>query len=87
MAENRNGRMVHSIVIHSDFDVDRGEIEIIVGGEEFDEPIDIVNSSIGVYSGNHVTNIKLNANIRNVIELEFADNMKHAIKLTAYEFK
>lgn len=87
MAENRNGRMVHTIVIHSDFDVDRGEIEIIVGGEEFDEPIDIVNSSVGVSSGNHVTNIKLKANIRNVIDLEFADNMKHAIKLTAYEFK
>lgn len=87
MAESRNGRMVHSIVIHTDFDVERGEIEIIVGGEEYDESIDIVKSSMGEISGNIVTNLKLKAQSKNVVELEFADNMKHAIKLTAYEFK
>ena len=79
--------MVHSIVIHTDFDVERGEIEIIVGGEEYDESIDIVKSSMGEISGNIVTNLKLKAQSKNVVELEFADNMKHAIKLTAYEFK
>lgn len=87
MAENRNGRMIHSIIIHTDFDVDRGEIEIIVGGEEYDESIDIVKTSMGDVDGCRVTNLKLNAQSKNVVELEFADNMKHAIKLTAYEFK
>ena len=87
MAESRNGRMIHSIVIHTDFDVEHGEIEIIVGGEEYDESIDIVKSSMGEISGNIVTNLKLNAQSKNVVELELADNMKHAIKLTAYEFK
>lgn len=87
MAESRNGRMIHSIVIHTDFDVDRGEIEIIVGGEEYDESIDIVKSSMGEIAGNTVTNLHLKAQSKNVVELEFADNMKHAIKLTAYEFK
>ena len=87
MAENKDGRIVHSIVIHSDFDVERGEIEIIVGGEEFDETIDILRSSVGNVVGNKVTDIKLFAQRRNVVELEFADYMKHAIKLTAYEFK
>lgn len=87
MAENRNGRMIHSVIIHSDFDVDRGEIEIIVGGEEYDESIDIVKTSMGDVDGCRVTNLKLKAQSKNVVELEFADNMKHAIKLTAYEFK
>ena len=87
MAENRNGKMIHAIVIHTDFDVDRGEIEIIVGGEEYDESIDIAKSSMGEVSGNIVTNLKLKAQSKNVVELEFVDNMKHAIKLTAYEFK
>ena len=64
-----------------------GEIEIIVGGEEFDESMDILSSSVGVVVGNKVTNIKLFAQTKNVVELEFADDMKHAIKLTAYEFK
>lgn len=87
MAENKNGRMIHSIVIHTDFDVERGEIELIVGGEEYDESINIRKSSMGEISDNRVSNLKLYAHIKNVIELEFADNMKHAIKLTAYEFK
>ena len=87
MAETKSGRTIHAIIIHTDFDVDRGEIEIVVGGEEYDESIDIVKSSMGEVSGNTVTNLKLKAQSRNVVELEFADNMKHAIKLTAYEFK
>ena len=42
---------------------------------------------MGDILGNTVTNLKLKAQTKNVIELDFADNMKHAIKLTAYEFK
>lgn len=87
IAENKNGKTIHSIIIHTDFDVERGQIEIVVGGEENDEVIDIIGSSIGDASGNIVTNLKLYAGSKNVVELEFADNMKHAIKLTAYEFK
>lgn len=87
MAEKKNGKMVHSIIIKSDFDVERGQIEIIVGGEENDEAIDIVSSSQGTVERNTVTNLKLNKGMSNILDLEFADNMKHAIKLTAYEFK
>lgn len=87
MAEEKHGRMVHSIIIKSDFDVERGQIEIIVGGEENDEAIDIVSSSQGTAEGNTVTNLRLYKGNGNIVELEFADNMKHAIKLTAYEFK
>lgn len=87
MAERKNNSMVHSILIKSDFDVERGQIEIIVGGEEKDETLDIVSSSQGTIDGNTITNIKLFRDRRNVIELQFADSMKHAIKLTAYEFK
>lgn len=87
MAEKKNDKMVHSIILKSDFDVERGQIEIIVGGEENDETIDIISSSQGIVEGNTVTNLKLYKGISNVVDLEFADQMKHAIKLTAYEFK
>lgn len=87
MAEEKHGKMVHSIIIKSDFDVERGQIEIIVGGEENDEAIDIISSSQGTAEGNTVTNLRLYKGNGNIVELEFADNMKHAIKLTAYEFK
>ena len=87
MAEEKHGKMIHSIIIKSDFDVERGQIEIIVGGEENDETIDIISSSQGTAEGNTVTNLRLSKGNANIVELEFADNMKHAIKLTAYEFK
>lgn len=87
MAENKNGKIIHSVIIKSDFDVERGQIEIIVGGEENDEAIDIISTSKGDAIGNVVTNLKLYKVIPNIVELEFADHMKHAIKLTAYEFK
>ena len=87
MAEQKNGKMVHSIIIKTDFDVERGQIEIVVGGEENDESIDIVSSSQGLAVGNTVTELRLYKDVTNLIELEFADHMKHAIKLSAYEFK
>lgn len=87
MAEKRGDSVVHSIVIHSDFDIERGEIEIIVGGEENDEKVDIVSSSAGTVVGNKVTGLKLYADTKNVFDLTLDDKMKHAIKLTAYEFK
>jgi hypothetical protein len=87
IAEHKDGRMIHSIIIKSDFDVERGQIEIIVGGEEKDEALDIISSSQGTIDGNIISNIKLLRDRRNIIELQFADKMKHTIKLTAYEFK
>lgn len=87
MAESRNGKIFHTIVINSDFDVQRGKIEIVVNGEENDEEIDIVSSSMGTPQGNTVSNLILSSEHKNEIQLTFADNMKHAIKLTAYEFK
>ena len=87
MAENKNGRIIHTIVINSDFDVQRGKIEVVVNGEENDEEIDIVSSSMGTPDSNTVSNLTLSSERKNEIQLTFADNMKHAIKLTAYEFK
>ncbi len=87
MAERKGADMIHSIIIKTGFDVERGQIEIIVGGEEKDEAIDIVSTSQGTANGNIVTNLQLFKDRKNIIELKFADRMKHAIKLTAYEFK
>lgn len=87
VAEQKKGKMIHSILIKSDFDVENAQIEIVVGGEENDETIGIVASSMGVVKGNKVTNLTLHKNTTNIVELTFADQMKHTIKLTAYEFK
>ena len=87
MAETIGGKLFHTIVIHSDYDVDNGTIEILINGEEKDEGVDIVSSSLGNPHGNEVRNLAFTAGERTIIQLTFADNMKHAIKLKAYELK
>lgn len=87
MAETKNNKIVHTIVINSDYEVENGTISILVSGEENDETIEIISSSLGVPINNLITNLRLSSLHKNIIEIEFADNMKHAIKLSAYEFK
>ena len=87
MAEEIDGKIVHTIIVKSDYDVECGQIEIIVGGEDTDESIAIVSSNQGEPSGNIVKNLRLYGGQNNEITLRFEDNMKHAIKLTAYELK
>lgn len=87
MAELKSGKMIHTISMKVDTDVAKGQIEIIVGGEERDETVDIISSSQGKINGNIITDLVFSKDKRNIIELQFEDNMKHIVKLTAYEFK
>lgn len=87
MAEQKSGKMIHTISMKVDTDVSKGQIEIIVGGEERDETVGITSTSQGRINGNIITDLMLSKDKRNIIELQFEDNMKHIIKLTAYEFK
>lgn len=87
IAENKGGNLIHTLIIHSDYDVNKGEIEIIVGGEDNDEEVDIVSSSNGNVHDNIISGIVLKKDERNLIDIQFSDKMKHIVKLTVYEFK
>lgn len=87
MAETINGILYHTVVIHSDYDVDNGSIEILINGEEKDEVVNIVSSSTGNPHGNEVRNLAFKAGDKTIVQLKFEDDMKHAIKLKAYELK
>ena len=87
IAENKGGNLVHTLIIHSDYDVSNGEIEILVGGEDNDEEVDIVSSSNGNVHDNVISGIILKKDERNLIDIQFSDKMKHIVKLTVYEFK
>lgn len=86
-AQTEGGRIVHTIVIHSDFDFANGRIDLKVGGEQSDDKVTIKECSAGgnisenTISGLHISKGK------NVLKVKFADNMKHAVKLDAYELK
>ena len=85
-AQRENGRISHFIVIHSDFDVEHGRIDLIVGGEQSDDVVAIKSCSTGIVRENSISGLHLQRG-KTLLNIIFADNMKHAIKLDAYELK
>ena len=85
-ARKGDGKTVHTIIIHSDFDVTSGRIDLLVGGEQKDEEMPVTDCSQGTAVGNTICGLRI-VKGKNVLTLMFADNMRHAIKLKAYEFK
>jgi len=85
-AQKEKGRIIHKLVIHSEYNVERGRIDLIVGGEQSDDIINIVYCSQGDINKNTISNIAISKG-KNLLTIRFADNMKHAVKLDAYESK
>lgn len=86
-AQIENGMIVHNIVIHSDYDFENGRIDLIVGGEQTDEKVAIKSCfGAGEVNQNSIYGLKLQKG-KNTLRVKFEDNMKHAIKLDAYEYK
>lgn len=85
-AQNDNGKNYHHLIIHSERDVIDGEIEIVTIGEQTDDVVDIVYSDNGKIINNTLSDVVLEEG-RNTIKILFKDNMRHAIKLKAYENK
>ena len=86
-AQTENGRINHTIVIHSDYEFKNGRIDLIVGGDQSDDMVKIKSCSL---SGHIVDNTISGLHIikgKNILKIQFADNMKHAVKLDAYEIK
>ena len=77
---------MHNLIIHSDYDVEKGRIDLKVGTEENDDIINVVWADKGLVRDNTVINLTLQQGV-NKIKVRFADNMKHSIKLDTYEIK
>ena len=85
-AQVEEGKVYHVIIIHSDIDVEDGQVVIFTGGEQDDERIRVIESSIGSVIDNTVFGLHLHTG-KNILRIRLADDMKHAIKLEAYENK
>lgn len=85
-AQKTKGKYVHKIIIHSDYDVENGRIDLLVGSDQSDEAIKIVSSSKGSVNGNSISGLRIKIG-KNALDITFADDMPHAIKLDAYEIK
>lgn len=85
-AQKEKDSYIHKIIIHPEYDVPDGRIDLLIGSDQSDESINIVSSSKGVVEGNSISKLHI-AIGKNVLEIKFADDMPHAIKLDAYEIK
>ncbi len=86
-AQVSNNQVVHNIVIHSDYDIPNGRIDLKIGGEQSDDIVAIRSCSPeGIINANSISALHIKEG-RNILKIVFADNMKHAVKLDAYELK
>lgn len=85
-AITKDGKMYHNIIINSDYDVERGEIQIMVGGDDSIGKINLLESSHGTPVNNTITDVQLKKG-KNSFLIRFVDKMKHSIKIEAYEIK
>lgn len=93
IAQKENGVLYHYVIIHSDEEIENGEINLLVGSESRDVPINIVETSQGVICTgetkrveNVISDISLNVG-KNTIKLRFSDGMRHSIVLKTYKVK
>lgn len=86
-AQNEGGQTVHNVIIHSDYEIVNGRIDLIIGGEQSDEAVAIKSCSLGgKIDANSISGLHIHQG-KNILKIRFADNMKHAVKLDAYELK
>lgn len=82
-----DGTVVHRLVLTNDIGpVDKGQIDLLIGGESSDSKISISYSSNGEIMKNSITNLNLPLG-KTTIEIRFADNMEHSLKIASYEVK
>ena len=93
VAQKENGVLYHYVIIHSDEEIENGEVNLLVGSESRDVPINIVETSEGeIVSGetkgveNVIRGIALCAG-KNTLRLRFGDNLRHSIILKTYKVK
>lgn len=86
VAQKENDKYYHNIIIHSPRDVIEGEIELVTIGEQTDDIVNLSWTDNGNIRDNSLTGVILEEG-KNTIKILFEDNMRHALKLKAYENK
>jgi len=84
-AQKENDIFYHNLIITSDNDIANAEIELLVSADnDKDNSIAIVSTDSGEIDKNKLKKVILFSG-RNFIKVRFADNLKHSVKIKAYE--
>ena len=79
-----NDQVYHYVMLHPQEEIGNVRLHFFAVGEENDEELRIAESNIGNISGNIIRDVHLQEG-RVRLRVRFADNMKHAVKLSAEE--
>jgi hypothetical protein len=86
-AQKEQNIFYHNLIISCDKDIGNSELELLVGADnDKDDGLAIKSSTIGVIDGNKLKKVPLSTG-RNRIKIMFADNLKHSVKIKAYEIQ
>ncbi len=86
-AQTENEVLFHHLIVNSDNEIENAELELLVSGDnDRDDSISIISSDKGTVSKNTIKNLKLDIGVTK-IKIRFADNIKHSVKLKAYEIQ
>lgn len=84
-AQKEQDIFFHDLIIASENEITNAELELFVSGDnDRDDGIAITSTDNGRIDGNKLKEVSLSAG-RNQIKIRFADNLKHSIKIKAYE--
>jgi len=84
-AQKEQDIFYHNLIISSDDAISNAELELLVSGDnDKDDGIAIISTDKGKIEGNKLKGLSLSVG-RNQIKVRFADNLKHSIKIKAYE--
>ena len=86
-AYTENGQRYHILVLNSDRQIDKAELELLVGSDnDRDDGIGIKYCDSGTAEKNSIKNVELEVGL-NKIKVQFADDLAHSVKLRAYEIQ
>jgi len=87
LAQKTTGIIEHILFVDSPKEIANVELEFSVGADNGKEDdIAIISSDTGTIEKNILKNVNLQQG-KNIIKIKFADNVKHSIKLKAYEYE
>ena len=87
LAQKSGINIEHILIINTDRDINNAELVLLVGADnDREDGIKVVSADKGTVEQNVIKAVDL-VQGRNEIKILFADNVKHSVKLKAYEYQ
>lgn len=87
LAQKEKDKLFHILIINSERQINNVELELLVGADnDRDDGIEIKSSDNGLITKNIIKDVSL-INGNNKIKIQFADDLKHSVKIKAYEIQ